>query len=72
MIYKLFEAAGGMWRRINGSHLDPLARARAVFVDGELQSFCETRILREKRKRKAVYERKVYNQNLYGFAEGKN
>jgi putative transposase len=36
MIYKLLEAAEGRWRRINGSHLVPLVRAGAKFVNGEL------------------------------------
>jgi putative transposase len=36
MIFKLMEAAEGRWRRLNGSHLVPLVRAGAKFVNGEL------------------------------------
>jgi putative transposase len=36
MIFKLIEAAEGRWRRINGSHLVPLVRAGAKFLNGEL------------------------------------
>lgn len=36
MIYKLLEAQEGRWRKINGSHLVPLVRAGAKFINGEL------------------------------------
>ncbi len=37
MAYKLLDAAGDRWRKINAPHLVPLVRAGAVFIDGELQ-----------------------------------
>jgi len=36
MAYKLLDAAQDRWREINASHLVPLARAGAVFIDGKL------------------------------------
>jgi len=33
MAYKLLDTAQDRWRKINAPHLDPLVRARAVFID---------------------------------------
>lgn len=37
MAFKLVEAAQARWRRVNASHLVPLVRAGARFIDGQLQ-----------------------------------
>ena len=37
MAYKLVRAAEERWRRIDAPHLVPLVRARATFIDGQLQ-----------------------------------
>ena len=36
MAFKLLDMAQARWRRLNGSHILPLARAGATFVDGVL------------------------------------
>lgn len=36
MIFKLMEAVGGRWRRLNGAHLVALVGAGAEFRNGEL------------------------------------
>ena len=37
MAYKLLDSAQDRWRRIGGAELVPLVRARATFIDGQLQ-----------------------------------
>ena len=37
MAYKLLDMAQRRWRRLNGAHLLPLARAGVPFIDGVLE-----------------------------------
>ena len=45
MIFNSMEAAEGRWRRINGSHLVPLVRAKAKFLNGEFVERARRRTL---------------------------
>lgn len=42
MAYKLCEAAQTRWRRSDGHQLVALVRARATFIDGQLQERSQT------------------------------
>ncbi len=44
MIFKLMEAAEGRWRKLNGSHLVALVRARAKFKNGKLVEGIEEKV----------------------------